>query len=212
MHTAEMPFQVRLATDERDLLGAQRLRYRVFVEELGGDGPLVDHAARLERDAFDPFYDHMILVDPARDDGGIDHVVAVYRLMPGDRAEAAGGFYTAGEYDLSPLVASGRNLLELGRSCVRAEYRGGPAMYLMWNALADYTLARGIEVLFGVASFHGTDVAELAALLALGPDDIALFDCRRDPWEILERCHAPLPECGADYTVALALAMSEVPG
>ena len=40
-------------------------------------------------------------------------------------------------------------------------------MYLMWNALAEYTLARGIEVLFGVASFHGTDVAELAAPLAL---------------------------------------------
>ncbi|MBT1716476.1 DNA utilization protein HofM [Enterobacter dykesii] len=55
-------------------------------------------------------------------------------------------------------------------------------------------------------------VAELAALLALGPDDIALFDSRRDPWEILERCHAPLPDCSADYTVALALAMSEVPG
>ncbi|HDS6504095.1 TPA: DNA utilization protein HofM [Enterobacter asburiae] len=55
-------------------------------------------------------------------------------------------------------------------------------------------------------------VAELAALLALGPDDIALFDSRRDPREILERCHAPLPDCGADYTVALALAMSEVPG
>lgn len=55
-------------------------------------------------------------------------------------------------------------------------------------------------------------VAELSALLALGPDDIALFDNRRDPWEILKRCHAPLPGCGADYTVALALAMSEVPG
>jgi pilus assembly protein HofM len=56
------------------------------------------------------------------------------------------------------------------------------------------------------------NVTELAALLALNPDDIALFDSRRDPWETLERCHAPLPECGADYTVALALAMSEVPG
>lgn len=55
------------------------------------------------------------------------------------------------------------------------------------------------------------NVAELSALLALGPDDIALFDSRRDPWETLKRCHAPLPECGADYTVALALAMSQVP-
>ncbi|RAY98278.1 DNA utilization protein HofM [Enterobacter cloacae] len=55
------------------------------------------------------------------------------------------------------------------------------------------------------------NVAALAALLALEPDDIALFDRQRDPWEILARCQAPLPECGADYTVALALAMSEVP-
>lgn len=167
MQTAEMPFLVRLATDERDLLGAQRLRYQVFVEELGGDGPLVDHPGRLERDAFDPFYDHMILVDPLRDDGGIDHVVAVYRLLPGDRAAAAGGFYTAGEYDLTPLLGSGRKLLELGRSCVRADYRGGPALYQMWTGLADYTLSRGIEILFGVASFHGTDVGDLAAPLAL---------------------------------------------
>lgn len=58
---------------------------------------------------------------------------------------------------------------------------------------------------------EAANVTELAALLALSPGDIALFDIRRDPWETLERCHAPLPECGADYTVALALAMSEVP-
>lgn len=55
------------------------------------------------------------------------------------------------------------------------------------------------------------NVAALAALLALEPNDIVLFDRQRDPWEILARCQAPLPECGADYTVALALAMSEVP-
>jgi pilus assembly protein HofM len=55
------------------------------------------------------------------------------------------------------------------------------------------------------------NVADLAALLALTPQDIALFDSQRDPWDALVRCHAPLPACGADYTVALALAMSEVP-
>ena len=46
-------FDVRLATDDTDLKAAQRLRYRVFVEELGGDGLMVDHEARLERDEFD---------------------------------------------------------------------------------------------------------------------------------------------------------------
>ena len=161
MTTETSQFEVRLATGEADLLAAQRLRYDVFVAELGGDGPLVDHARRLERDEFDPVYDHLVLVDTRRSVAALEHVVGVYRLLPGDRAEAFGRFYCDGEYDLWPLRRSGRRLLELGRSCVHADYRGGPAMYLLWNGLADYVLARGIEVLFGVASFHGTDVDAL---------------------------------------------------
>jgi L-ornithine Nalpha-acyltransferase len=154
-------FQVRLARSEQDLLAAQRLRYRVFVEELRGDGPLVDHRGRFERDEFDPVNDHLILVDPARDAGALDHVVGVYRLLRSDQAQRFGRFYCDGEYDLATLRATGRRLLELGRSCVDAEYRGGTGMFLLWNALADYVLDHGIEILFGVASFHGTDVGEL---------------------------------------------------
>ncbi|MDW4548535.1 GNAT family N-acyltransferase [Defluviimonas sp. D31] len=154
-------FQVRLAAGETDFLAAQRLRYRVFVEELGGDGPLVDHERRFERDAFDPVNDHLILVDRRRDAAALDHVVGVYRLLRGDQAEAFGRFYCDSEYDLAPLRSSGRRLLELGRSCVDAGYRGGTAMFLLWNALADYVLEHGVEVLFGVASFHGTDVEAL---------------------------------------------------
>lgn len=159
-------FEVRLAESEQDLLAAQRLRYVVFVDELGGSGPLVDHANRLERDRFDPHYDHLLLVDPARDAAALDHVVGVYRLLPGERAAGAGGFYCAGEYDLSLLLKSGRRLLELGRSCLHPDYRGGTAMYHLWNGLARYVLDHGIEILFGTASFHGTDVAALAQPLS----------------------------------------------
>ncbi len=159
-------FQLRLARDDRDMRAAQRLRYAVFVEELGGDGALVDHAARLERDELDAHFDHLLLVDTRRDPEAFDHVVGVYRLLPGDRAAALGRFYCDDEYDLTPLRASGRRLLELGRSCVHPDYRGGPAMFLIWNALADYVLERGIEVLFGVASFHGTDPQALRQPLA----------------------------------------------
>ena len=162
----DTPLQVRLAVAEADLLAAQRLRYRVFVEELGGDGPLVDHAGRFERDELDPVNDHLILVDPRRDAAALDHVVGVYRLLRGDKAAGFGRFYCDGEYDLGPLRASGRRLLELGRSCVDAEYRGGTAMFLLWNGLADYVLEHGIEVLFGVASFHGTDVEPLKVQLS----------------------------------------------
>lgn len=167
MQPPEAHFQLRLAQSEEDLRAAQRLRYEVFVAELGGDGPLVDHDARLERDAYDPHYDHLILIDTRRDHAALDHVVGVYRLLPWDRAATLGRYYTEDEYDLTPLKDSGRRLLELGRSCVHRDYRGGAALYHLWNGLADYVLERGIEILFGVASFHGTDVAALAEPLSL---------------------------------------------
>lgn len=176
--TASPPqFEVRLAESEAELLASQRLRYDVFVRELGGDGALVDHAAGIERDAYDPYYDHMLIFDRRRDPA-LGQVIGVYRLLRGERAEAAGGFYTAGEYDLAPLLASGRPLLELGRSCLHPDYRGGAAMYHLWTGLADYTLAHGLEVLFGTASFHGTDpraIAEPLSLLHhrhLAPEDL----------------------------------------
>lgn len=160
-------FALRFARGGDDLKAAQRLRYRVFVEELGGDGPLVDHQARLERDEFDPYCDHLVLVDLDRDEAALDHVVGVYRLLCSDAAAKIGRFYTAREYDLSPLLATGRNLLELGRSCVDVNYRGGKAMYYLWGGLADYVAAHKIEILFGVASFHGTDIVALAEPLSL---------------------------------------------
>lgn len=159
----ETKFTVRLARDDADLMAAQRLRYEVFVEELGGSGAMVDHEARLERDRFDPFFDHLILSDRCRDDA----VVGVYRLLRDDQARAAGQFYSEDEYDLAPLRASGRKLLELGRSCLHADYRGGTAMMHLWGALADYVADHGIEILFGTASFHGTDVRRIAEPLSL---------------------------------------------
>ena len=149
-------FSTSVASSEQDVCAAQRLRYNVFVKELGGDGPLVDHDACLEKDAFDQYADHILLRDESR--AKYDQVVGVYRVMTEPMAAAAGRFYCAEEYDLTPFYQSGKRLLELGRSCLHADYRGGPAMLHLWGALADYVQARSIDVLFGVASFHGTDV------------------------------------------------------
>jgi putative hemolysin len=164
---AEPQLKVKLATSEAELLAAQRLRYHVFVEELGGGGVLVDHQARFERDRFDPFFDHLILIDQSRDAGELEHVVGVYRLMRAERAAEAGQFYSEDEYDLEPLTSSGRKLLELGRSCVHPDYRGGSALYHLWTGLAAYISSHGVELLFGVASFHGTDVQALAQPLSM---------------------------------------------
>ncbi|MFK7941194.1 MAG: GNAT family N-acetyltransferase [Roseovarius sp.] len=158
-------FRVKLAETREELRAAQRLRYRVFVQELGGDGPMVDHDAGLEVDRFDAHFDHLILQCDAEPDP--DTVVGVYRVLRDDQARSAGQFYSEDEYDLSMLTASNRRLLELGRSCLDARYRGGMAMVHLWQGLARYVADHSVEILFGVASFHGTDAQKLAQPLSL---------------------------------------------
>lgn len=162
--TAAQPpeFKVVLARNASDLEEAQALRYAVFVREMGGDGALVDHEAGLEKDQYDAHCDHMLIRDCKS-----DRVVGVYRLMRSEQAEAAGGFYCKSEYDLAPLIASGRRLLELGRSCLHPEFRGGNALFHLWAGLADYVAAHDIEVLFGVASFAGQNIEALAPSLSV---------------------------------------------
>lgn len=175
---------LHLAASEADLEAAQRLRYDVFVRELGSDGAMVDHARGLERDRFDPFCDHLLLRA-----GG--EVVGVYRLMRQAQAEAAGQFYCDDEYDLEPLRRTGRNLLELGRSCLAPQWRGSSAMYVIWQGLADYVARHEIEILFGVASFHGTDLDALAPALSLlhhshlSPPDIRVRSRAYQPMDLL---------------------------
>jgi putative hemolysin len=197
----DLQFDLSLARDAEDLRAAQRLRYDVFVRELGADGALVDHGAGLEADRFDAFADHLLLRDLSRPED--DRVVGVYRLMRSEQARAAGQFYTEDEYDLGPLRATGRRLLELGRSCVHRDYRGGTAMLELWNGLARYIGTHGIEVMFGVASFHGTDPARIAGPLSL------LHHRHLAPPDIRPRARAPgahpmdlIPEAEIDRPAA----------
>ena len=74
----------------------------------------------LERDRFDPFFDHMLAIDDSTGE-----IVGVYRLLPGERAVELGQFYSEDEYDLTVLKNSGRKLLELGRSCLCIPTIGG---------------------------------------------------------------------------------------
>lgn len=170
-------YRVKLAEGEAERAGAQRLRYRVFVEEMGAQASPEEHALRQEWDEFDPHYEHLIMVDRTVSDP-LDRVVGAYRLMRDEAARAGIGYYCATEYELGPIERSGRPTVEVGRSCVAAEHRGGPGMHLLWNALAEYVLERGIEIMFGVASFRGTDPEPIAEALShlhhahLAPEDI----------------------------------------
>ena len=200
--------QLRLAVSDEDRRAAERLRYEVFVEELGGDGAMVDHGHRLERDAIDPACEHLILIDKRRDASSLSHVIGVYRLLTDEKATAHGRFYSEAEYDLSLLKSSGKRLLELGRSCVHADYRSGLALRQLWAGLAAYVLEREIDILFGVASLHGTDInAHAQSLSMLHQAHLAPPDLRV---RALEAAYQPMDLIPADQIDRVA-AMRSVP-
>lgn len=189
-------FTVRLAEEEADIAAAQRLRYRVFVEEMGATPTAADRAARRETDHFDPHFEHLLLIDRECEDAEVERgVVGVYRLMRGDRARGGIGFYGQTEYDLSKLLHYPRQTVELGRSCIDAGYRGGSGMHLLWTGLGEYVAQHEVAILFGVASFHGADPNPLAEALSylhhfhLAPEDLRVraLEGSFQPMNILER-------------------------
>jgi putative hemolysin len=171
------PIVVRLANCPEDIEAAQRLRYQVFYEEYAAQPNREMAAARLDKDDYDEFADHLIVVDHA-EGGAKGKIVGTYRLFKQDAAERFGQFYSSGEFDLTPLLNSGASLLELGRSCVLPEYRTRPVLQLLWQGIADYVSDHSIDMLFGCASLHSTDIASISQPLSylyhfhLGPPEL----------------------------------------
>lgn len=159
-------FEVRLSQSPEDVAAAQRLRYRVFVEEMGAKASAQEHETRQEIDAFDAYFEHLLLIDTHADCDPLNRVVGAYRLMRGSVARKGLGFYGATEYDLSKIENSERETLELGRSCIAQAYRGGLGMHLLWDGLGAYVTKHDIGVMFGVASFHEADPEPLAQALS----------------------------------------------
>lgn len=161
--------EVRLAETDAEVEAAQRLRYHVFYEEMNAVPTPQMREERRDFDKFDPVCDHLLVIDRDRiEDDGQPAVVGCYRMMREEHAAKVGGFYTAGEYDISRLLAArrGAKLLELGRSCVLKEYRSKPtSMQLLWKGLMAYAARFSIEAMFGCASFPGTHPDDHAAAL-----------------------------------------------
>lgn len=157
--------EVRLARDEQELDAAQALRYQIFYEELGAKADADTAARRRDADRFDAICDHLLVIDHARGEGP-EKIVATYRLLRRSVAERHGGFYTATEFDIGPLLAQPGEILELGRSCVAERYRNRPTMQLLWRGIATYVFRRNITIMFGCASLPGVDPQALAVPLS----------------------------------------------
>lgn len=157
--------QVRLAATKEEVIEAQKLRYAVFYDEQGAIPNEEMQEQKRDFDSFDALADHLIVVitDEAT---GKEKIVGTYRLLRQSVAEKCGHFYSSGEYNLTPLLDSKLSLLELGRSCVEAEFRTKPILNLLWQGIADYIVEHNIDLLFGCASFHGTDISALSEQLS----------------------------------------------
>jgi L-ornithine Nalpha-acyltransferase len=152
---------VRLAIGPAEVDAVQALRYRVFYREMGASADAETTRSERDRDAFDAFADHLLVVDHAIGSGP-EGVVGTYRLIQREAADRLGGFYSAGEYDIQPIIGFPGHVLELGRSCVDAGYRNRVAMQLLWRGIAAYVFHHQIDLMFGCASLPGTDPDALA--------------------------------------------------
>jgi putative hemolysin len=163
--------EVRLAQTAAEVRQAQKLRYRVFYQEgsaLPDPGRLF---ARRDIDAFDAICDHLLVLDHAesnRKSGRQPVVVGTYRLLRQQLAEDYGGFYTSGEFDITPLIERHRSMqfLELGRSCVLPPYRNKRTVELLWYGIWTYVMQNRLDVMFGCASLDDTDPKRLALPLS----------------------------------------------
>jgi putative hemolysin len=187
--------EVRLAQGKKEVRRAQRLRYEVFYKEGGAIPDARTAFTRRDADRFDKFCDHLIVIDHvAKNRRGKTkpRIVGAYRLLRGEMAAKAGGFYSQDEYDIAPLLErhASKRVLELGRSCVLAPYRSKRTIELLWRGLLAYVRAHDIDVMFGCASFPGANPLAHAQALSY----LAHFARAEEAWRVAarEERHAPM--------------------
>ena len=150
--------EVKLAENSLEIDAAQALRYKVFFQEMQAKPTIEQIKSKRDIDEFDYYFDHILVVDHSKSGKIYEKVVGTYRLNRGNHKDKKGFFYTSGEYDLSKLINLDLNILELGRSCVDKRYRNGKTMQLLWAFIAQYVIKYDVKIMFGCASFPGTEV------------------------------------------------------
>jgi putative hemolysin len=167
----------RIAVTQAEIDAAQALRYRVFYEEMGAIPDPASAGRRRDFDVYDEVADHLLVVDHGNGDEP-EAVIGTYRLIRRPAAARVGRFYSADEYDIAPMLRFPGEVLELGRSCVHADYRTSTAMQLLWRSIAAYVFIHRIDLMFGCASLPGTDPDAIATELTylhthhLAPPDV----------------------------------------
>ncbi|HEY7318120.1 MAG TPA: GNAT family N-acyltransferase [Candidatus Binatia bacterium] len=153
--------EVKITRDPEEIRQAQRLRFEVFNLEMN-KGLQASYMCGLDSDQFDLICDHLIVRDLRSEE-----VVGTYRLLLGTRAERNMGFYSEHEFDLQNIKKLDGELLELGRSCARKDFRDKPLIPLMWDAIVHYVEKHRVRYLFGCASVYTTEASEAMAFFSM---------------------------------------------
>lgn len=156
--------EVLVSDNKEDIIAAQELRYQVFFEEMGALKTDELLKSQCDVDIYDDICDHLLVID--HKPCGERKIVGTYRLIRRESIKELGHFYTDGEYDISLIKNHPGEILEVGRSCVHAQYRNRAVMQLLWRGIGAYVARHNIELLFGCASFNGTDPEKHAMALS----------------------------------------------
>jgi putative hemolysin len=154
-------YSLLLSTDATLVEAAQRLRFDVFTSTPGFTLPAGRQTGEfgqrdgLDVDRFDEYCDHLLVRD---DDTG--ELVGCYRMLAPAGAIAAGGLYTATEFDLRSFDPLRPSLVEMGRAVVREGHRNGGVVLLMWAGILAYLDRYGYEYVTGCVSVPIGDDAD----------------------------------------------------
>ena len=136
---------VSWARNADEIREAQRLRFRVFSDEMGAR--LNTKVPGHDVDLFDRYCEHLLVRDQATNE-----VVGTYRPLTPAQALRVGSTYSDLEFDLTRLRSLRERMVELGRSCVHPDYRNGGVIMSLWGALAEFMVRNKLDTMIGCAS------------------------------------------------------------
>lgn len=153
-------------TTIEDIRMAQRLRYDTFCDEYGVTLPVNGYwqGEPIDVDEFDEHCIHFVVRETITGD-----IVGYTRALPCEQAKIVGDFYSSHEFDLDAVKRLPGKFLEIGRTCIRKDYRNGATIAVLWGKLAQHLLQNGYNYLFGCASISladgGTQYASIMSVI-----------------------------------------------
>jgi len=171
-----------MARTETDIEEAQRLRYKVFAEEMGARIGNADEG--IDRDMFDRYCEHLLVREHDS-----NKVIGTYRILSPAQACTIGGYYSETEFDMTRLANLRNRMVEVGRSCVHADYRDGGTITQLWGGLADYMRNNNHEYLIGCASISISDGGHFAASVF---EKVNKLYAAPAEYRVFPRCPLPL--------------------